>query len=625
MYKLLSKAQKLFIAGLSCGILLTACSEEGDDTTVASPSPVSGATTASDSQVTEKSDGKIVYKPVVGRYGGQRTITSFSPPKTLNVYLAAETSSTDVLGQMYVGLLYTDPFTTEVKPELAESWEILPDKMTYIVKMKKGTVWSDGQPITADDVVFTFNDVINNPDIPTNSRDGMLVDNKFPKVEKIDDYTVKFVTAKPFVPFIRSIGAALVPKHILGNLTKKDGSGKVQFNQWGGLNTDPNSIVCNGPFKLKEYVAGQRVILTRNDKYWRKDEQGQQFPYISEFVTEIVKDLAVELIKFRAKDTDSLSVAGQDYEVLKPEEEKNNFKIYNLGPDNGTLFVMFNQTTAKNEKGKQIISPAKSAWFKNVKFRQAMAHAIDKESIIRSVYRGLASPQWADISVQNPFYNPNVKKYEYDMKKAASMLEESGFKLKDKILYDDKGNKVEFDLVTNTGNNFRDAACGIIRSDWEKLGVKVNYRPIQFNSMVQQIDETLDWEAMMIGLTGSSIDPHSGINTWRLDGRMHMFNMGNPNQKSEWKGRETSYEQWEKDVFNLFEKASQEFDFEKRKELYWKSQDIVSEKLPYLYTTNRLALVAVRNSIGNIFPSLNGGNGLNMVNWNSFEHYMLTP
>lgn len=627
---LLSRGKALLIAGLSCSILITGCpSEEGESTGSASPSP-SGEAVASPASTTNNTPAgtAIEYKPVIGKAGGKRTVTSFSPPKTFNYHLAAETSSTDILGQMYVGLVTTDPFTTEIKPELADSWTISPDKKTYTVKMKKGLLWSDGKPITADDVVFTFNDVINNPEIQTNSKDGLLVEGIFPKVEKVDELTVKFTTPKPFVPFERGgLGTAIVPKHILGNLTKKDSSGKVVFNQWGGLSSEPKTIVCNGPFKLKEYVAGQRVILERNDKYWRKDAQGNQLPYIQEYVTEIVKDQEVELIKFKAKETDSFFLArgGQDFEVLKPDEQAQNFKISNLGPDDGTLFIMFNQSTAKNDKNKPVVDPIKSAWFKNVKFRQALAHALDKQTMIKSIYRSLASPQISDVSQQNPFYNPNVTVYDYDLTKAAKLLEDAGFKKNaQNELMDSKGNRVEFSLVTNSGNPTRDAACGMIRADWEKLGIKVNYKPIQFNSMVQQIDQTLGWEAMMIGLTGSSIDPHSGINTWRLSGRMHMFNMGNAEQNPSWKGRETSYEQWEKDVIGLWEQASQEFDVEKRKGLYQKAQQIVADNVPFLYTVNKVALVAARNNIGNTFPSLKGGNGLNTVNWNSFEHY-ITP
>ena len=624
---LIQKTKKLLSVGLILSLCLSSCAEEGDETSSNTTKTETSATSQTPATNTAPSDpnAKVEYKPVVGKAGGKRTITSFGPPKTFNVYLAAETSSTDVLGQMYVGLVYTDPFTKEVKPELAESWEVKEDKVTYLVKLKKGLLWSDGQPITVDDVVFTYNEVINNPDVPSNSRDGMLVEGQFPKVEKVDDSTIKFVTPKPFVPFTRNVlSTPIVPKHVLAKLVKKDATGKVQFNQWGGLNSDAKTIICNGPFKLKEYVAGQRVILSKNEKYWRKDEKGNSLPYVDEFVTEIVKDQEVELIKFKAKESDSIFLrGGQDFEILKPDEQKLNFKIANLGSDDGTLFIMFNQSTAKSDKGKPVVDSIKSEWFRNVKFRQALSHAIDKDNMIKSIYRNLASPQTSDISQQNPFYNPNVTKYEYDLTKAAKVLEDAGFKKNDKgELLDSKGNRVEFNLVTNNGNTNRDAACSMIRADWEKLGMKVNYKPIQFNTMVQKIDETLDWEAMMIGLTGSSVEPHGGINTWRLSGRMHMFNMGNVEQNKAWKGRETVYAQWEKDVIDLWEKAAQEFDHEKRKDLYWKAQQIVSDNVPFLYTVNKFALVAADNKLGNVFPNLAGGSGLNTVNWNSFEHFI---
>jgi peptide/nickel transport system substrate-binding protein len=213
--------KKILITGLLCALTLSSCAEEGEENTTkessnTSSSQPSTTTTTSDATSTT---AKVEYKPVIGVKGGKRTITSFSPPKTFNYYLAAETSSTDILGQMYAGLVYTDPFTKETKPELAESWEISADKMTYIVKLKKGLLWSDGKPITADDVVFTFNDIINNTDIPTNSRDGMLVEGKFPKVEKVDELTVKFVTPKPFVPFLRnSLSSAIVVRFHLTNM-----------------------------------------------------------------------------------------------------------------------------------------------------------------------------------------------------------------------------------------------------------------------------------------------------------------------------------------------------------------------------------------------------------------------
>lgn len=555
-----------------------------------------------------------IHNPKIGKKGGKRIIATISPPKTFNVFLAAETSSTEVLYRIYSGLLTNNDVTTEIIPSLAEKWEIMPDKCTYIITLKKGLKWSDGKPLTADDVVFTYNDIINNPDIANNYRDGLVIDGKFPDVSKVDELNIKFVTAKPFSPFLRGLGDPIMPKHILGPTTKKDASGKLLFNQIWSLNSDVTKIICNGAFKIDRYVPGQRVILVRNEYYYKKDTKRNLLPYIDEIDFEIVKDIDVSLIKFKVGEMDSYSMRGQDYEMLKAEEKKENFTIYNAGPTTGTEFIMFNMTTAKKENGKQLINPIKTAWFKNVKFRQALAHAIDKNTIIRSIYRNLAIAQISDISHQNPFYNPNVSAYEYNLDKATKILEAAGFKKNEQDeLMDSKGNKVEFDLITNTGNNVRDAICSIIRQDWTQLGITVNYRPVQFNVMVQQIDETLDWETMMIGLTGSAIEPHGGINVWRRNGHMHMFNMGAK------KG--TVYEPWEKEVEQLYEQAAIIFDFAKRKELYNKTQVIIAQQVPFLYTVTQLRLGAVRNYIKNLFFTIYPETP---TMWNVEEQYILT-
>ncbi|MGV3522973.1 MAG: ABC transporter substrate-binding protein [Candidatus Sericytochromatia bacterium] len=563
------------------------------------------------------------YDPVPGKSqdGDMRIISSVSLPKTFNAYLAAETSSTDVMGQMYLGLISTDPITTETIPSLAESWTLSDDKRTYTFKLREGLKWSDGQPLTADDVVFTYKEIIDNKDIPNNYRDGILVDDIFPVVKKIDERTVSFTTHKPFVPFLRGLGDPIMPKHIFEGTTKKDAKGDIKFNQMWGLNSNVDEIVVSGPWRLSDYKAGQRIVLEPNPNYYLKDKTGTQLPYLKKFITIEVQDQSTEIIKFMAEETDALSLRAEDYDILEPMRDKGKFTIANLGPATGTLFVMFNQSTALSDQGKPVVNPIKSAWFRNKAFRQALAHAVDKEGMIQSIYKGRALPQFSHISQLNPFYNPNTKQYDYNLEKAQDLLSAAGFKKNaNGELHDPKGNRVEFNLVTNAGNTMRDASCAILRRDWSKLGIKVNYQPVQFNIMVQQIDQTLDWEVMMIGLTGSAIEPHFGINSWKLDGRMHMFNMGHP---AEWKGKKgTSFEPWEKEVLALYEKAAVEFDFEKRKQYYWESQEIVADNLPFIYTVNQLSLVAFRNNLGNIFPSIHGGSALNVINWNTDAQFI---
>lgn len=559
------------------------------------------------------------FEPQIGEYGGQRVVANRSLPNTFNAYLAFETASSDVIAKMYVGLVATDPVTTEVHPVLAESWTLSADRRTYTFKLREGLKWSDGKPLTAADVVFTYNEIINNPHIANSARDGLLVEDTFPKVVQKDRLTVEISTVKPFAPFLRTLHHPIMPRHVLqGSTQLKDGY--VPFNGLWGRSAKLSEIVVNGPWKPKSYEPGRQVVLERNPHFFRKDKAGNALPYLDQFVIKAADKNRTDWELFEAGEIDAVSLQAEDYADLM-QRKPADVKVQNLGPDTGTLFVMLNMSTASDEAGNQVVDPVKSRWFRKVKFRQALAHAINKERMIADIYGGQATPQFSHISQQNPFYNANIARYPYDLKQAARLLAEAGFQKKGQQLYDDQGHPVEFNLVTNQGNRLRDQACRILSEDWQSLGISVNYATIPFNHMIHQLDQTLDWDAMMIGFTGSAIDAHNGINRWRMDGRMHMFNMGHP---SRWNyGKPTTFEPWEQEVQELYEQAAQEFDPARRKALYFKAQEVVAAYVPFLYTVNPYSLVAYREHLGNIAPSIHGGFGLNQINWNSEYHYII--
>ncbi len=576
---------------------------------------------------------KFEQQPVVvGKHGGKQVISVVSLPKTFNPYLASETSSTHILDQMYLGLVRINALTTEIEPSLAESWTVSADKMTYTFKIRKGAKWSDGQPVTAEDVVFTFNEIIDNASIPNMYRDSLLVDGKYPEVTRIDNMTVQFKTAKPFAPFLGGLGHPIMPEHVFEKATLPNTLGKVKFNTMWGLDTNIKEIVVSGPWKIKEFVPSEslatadlatystgHVTLEPNPNYYEKDEAGQSLPYLNELVFEEVKNLNESTQKFLSGETDIIALRTKNYSRFKKEVAQADATLTNLGPQTGTLFVMFNQSDAKRENGKPVVDPIKSKWFRDKAFRQALAHAMNKQRIIDEVYNGMATPQESQISTQNPYYNPDVPTYGYNLQKAAQILADAGYVKKGKQLFDAAGNPVTFKLLTNSGNAERDAICKILREDWGKLGIQVDYANIWFNKLVKQIDQ-IRYEAMVIGLTGSATEPHGGINTWKLDGRMHMFNMGGNAQH--WKGQTTTFQPWERKILSLYEQAAQEFDTKKRKMLYDEAQILVAENLPYLFTVNKYALVAYRNTIRNIRPTVRGGSGINQILWNAERHFI---
>jgi len=543
----------------------------------------------------------------IGKYGGTLMLSSISDPKTFNSVVAKETSSTLITGFIFEGLVEADGVTTEVKPALAESWEVAEDKVTWTFHLKKDVFWFDGEPFTADDVIFTFNDLYYNPTIPTSARDILTIDGETIKVEKVDKYTVKFITPKPFAPMLRSVGMNILPKHALEskvikvepNTLGESETPNQPFNYTWGVDTPPEELIGTGPYKLKEYKPSQHAVFVRNPNYWKKDAAGNRLPYIDQIRIVIVPNQDVQLLKFQAGEIDGLGIRGQDYPLLKPKEKSGDFTLYNAGPAFGTNFIILNQNPGKDQQGKPLVNPIKLSWFTDLNFRKAVAHSIDKETIIANVMNGLGYPQHAAMSPgANFFYNPNVPKYEYDLDKASEILEQAGYKDRDGdgFVEDKNGNTVEFDLLTISGATVLENIALIIQEDLKEIGLKLHFSPIDFNALVTRLTATFDWDAVIIGLTGG-VEPHNGKNVWESSGQLHAWN---PRQ-------EKPATKWEAEIDRIFNDGAQELDQELRKAMYFRWQEIVVEQLPLIYTVLPASLMAIRNKFGNLNPTAYGG------------------
>ena len=371
-----------------------------------------------------------------------------------------------------------------------------------------------------------------------------------------------------------------------------------EFNYTWGIDTNPREIVGTGPFKLTIYDPGQRLVFERNIHYWKRSEEGAQLPYLSKMITLIVQSPDVQLAKFVEGTLDVYGLRGMDYPYLKPYEQKKDFIVIDLGPDTGSQFIFFNQNGDINENtGKNFIEPYKLKWFQNVKFRKAVAHAIDKKRIIEIVKNGLGYPQYSSMGPGSGFFhNPNTTKYEYNLETAREILKDEGYLDQDGdgYLEDKEGNRLEFSLYTNEGERVQLAA--IIAHDLEQIGLKVNFKVLEFNTLVSKLTSTFEWDAIVLGLTGG-IEPHFGQNVWRSDGGLHMWH---PRQKE-------PATKWEKRIDELFSLGVQELDEDKRKVYYDEFQQIVSDKLPLIYTVLGARLTAVRNKFGNLQPTNFGG------------------
>lgn len=548
---------------------------------------------------TEQADVPTLIRTIIGE------------PKTFNLILSQESTSTEVLSLIYTGLTTQDLTTGEIVPSLAESWTISEDGQTIVFTLRENLQWSDGEPLTADDVVFTYNDVIFNEEIPADNRDVLRVgvEGKLPEVRKLDERRVEFKIAEPFAPFLRSVGTVL-PKHALAEtVTTKNESGQPLFLTTWDTGVDPSEVVGNGPYKIKRFVPGERIIFERNPYYWGKGPNGEEQPYISEVIWPVVSSQDAEFVRFRSGDSDLMSVAPENFALIKQDEEQGNYTVYQGGPTTTRLFMTFNLNTGSFD-GQPVVDPAKSAWFNNKAFRQAVAYAIDRETMLNNIFKGLGELQNSQIAPQSPYATTDVKVYDYDLEKARQLLEQAGFEYRGNLLYDANGRQVRFTLQTNVGNKVREAAGVQIKQNLSQVGITVDFQPIDFNKLVGNMDTTMDWDAIILGF-GAGVEPNSSANLWLESGGLHLFNQM-PRDGRELSGRTVS--PWEQEISDLYVQAAQELDENKRKALYAKTQELVQENLPFIHLVGQYSMSAVRNKVENVKYTALGG-----VLWNIEE------
>ena len=534
----------------------------------------------------------------VGKFGGTFVSSTIGEgPKTFNPFNTKDNISAQMSEIMYDGLVTTDVVTGKTIPKLAKSFSV--NGKEYIVNLRHGLKWSDGKPITADDVVFTWQNIIFDGFGNTSTRDSVMIDGKLPTVEKIDDYTVKFVTPEPFAPFLRMLSSPIAPKHIFQPAVNR---GREYFDGFLSTNTNPKEFVTSGAFRLKEYVPAQRVVFERNPNYYGINKDGKKLPYLDKLVYLIVGDINNQVLKFEGGELDEISLQGANVARFKEMEKHSDFTVFNIGPDTGTMYLSMNMNNRKNEKGKYYVDQKKQVWFQDKNFRQAVDYAIDRKNMVFNIANGLGYPLFTPETLNSIFLNKKLKPYDKNIEKSKELLKKSGFTW-DKAghLIDKFGNHVEFDLYTNAGNTEREAIGVMVKQDLEDLGMKVNFKPIEFNSLVNKLMASLDWDMVIMGFTGSPLEPNGGKNVWLSDGTLHIFN-----QRLERDANSPRYA-FEKRIDYLYTQGALATKFEDRKKYYDEYQAIVYNEKPLIYIYSPIRIVALRKKFKNIYPTSLGG------------------
>jgi peptide/nickel transport system substrate-binding protein len=529
-----------------------------------------------------------------GQPGGRFVIGATASPKTFNPLFALDSASDAIVHLLFAPLVNLDWATLQPTPGLAESWAVAPDQKTWTFKLRPGVRWSDGHPFTADDVVFTWNDIMYNREFNQVTYDLFRIGGQNFAVTKVDDFTVQVVTPEVFAPFVEFFGSVpILPRHILQAAV----AARV-FPVAYGISSKPGRIVGCGPYCLKEFRAGKFTLLERNPEYWVADRQGHRLPWFDEVMFTVGGGPGSEPALFLSGKSDVCdAVRPQHYAQFKQASGGGRFQLLDLGVGAERDFLWFNQNTGTSSAGKPIVDPVRLKWFRNTKFRQAISCAIDRDRLVGEVYGGRAQPTYGFISTENQKWNnPAIPRYAFDPARARALLAEIGIQDRngDGLMEDTDGNPVEILFYSNTGNLLREQAATLIVADLQKLGIKLNFLALDYRALVERINATFDYECVLMGLGGGGGDPASQINVLRSSEELHQWF---PLQK-------TPSTDWEARIDSLMDAQMRTLDFAQRKKAFDEVQVILAEELPMIYTVAPFATAAIRSDGGNLRPAV---------------------
>ncbi len=539
-----------------------------------------------------------------GNFGGRITIAVRSDPKTLNPVLAVDEATREIIDCMNADLIHINRETQRTEPALAKSWSVSHDGRTYTLHLRRGLRFSDGQPFGADDVVFTFQLYLDEK-VHSSQRDLLIVGGKPISVEKVDDYTVRFQLAQPYAAAERIFdGLAILPNHLLES-TYKNGT----FAQSWGVSMPPSQFVGLGPFRLKEYVPGQRIVLERNPYYWKADREGHRLPYVDELSFLFVPSEDAQVIRFQAGDTDMLSrFSAQNFAVLQREQAAKRYELEDLGPGLEYNFLFFNLNNLAGKNLAQITQ--KQAWFQDVRFRQAVSAAIDRDGIVRLVYDGRATPLWSQVTPGNKLWvDASLTHPPQSLDRARELLKSAGFSWNSAgSLIDPHGQPVEFSILTSSSNTERAKMATIIQDDLTQLGMNVHVVSLEFGAMVDRLLNSFDYEAAVMGLASGDADPTAEMNVWLSSGGTHLWDLTESKPATP----------WEAEMDQLMNQQQVTLNYARRKRLYDQVQQIVVQDLPVICLASPHILIGAKDRIGNFHPAILAPYAL----WNVDELYV---
>ena len=492
-------------------------------------------------------------------YGDILVEGSIGDASNLIPLLASDSTSHEIAGLVFNGLIKYDK-DVHIVGDLAESWEISRDGLVITFHLRKGVRWHDGKPFTAHDVLYTYQVTVD-PKTPTAYAGDFL---KVKKAEVLDDHTFRATYDRPFAPALMSWSVGILPRHLL---------------EGRDITTSPlgRHPIGTGPYRFKEWVAGQKIVLVSNPDYF----EGR--PYIDGYILRIIPDTATMFLELRANGIDRMGLTPLQF-TRQTENNlfRENYRKYR--------YLSF----AYTYMGYNLKNPL----FADKRVRQALAHAVNREEIIDGVLLGLGKPATGPYKPGTWAHNPNVRTYSHDPEKAKALLAEAGWRRTDGGFLEKDGKPFEFEIITNQGNEIRAKCAEIIQRRLAEIGIRVKIRVIEWAAFVNDFINKRKFDATILG--------------WTIPMEPDLYDVWHSSKTGPQELNFVSFRNDEVDA--LIVRARETFDQPLRKQCYYRIQEILAEEQPYLflYVPDALPILHARFRGVEVAPL---GIGWNFIRW----------
>jgi peptide/nickel transport system substrate-binding protein len=499
---------------------------------------------------------------LLAQTGGELRFCLRSEPKTLNPLLAADDASETVRYLTGGVLVRVNRLTQELEPELATSWKVTNGGKTITFQLRDGLRFSDGTPFSADDVAYTMQQLMD-PALHSPTGDAFRSSEGKVETQVLPKGRVRITFPAPIAGLDRLFDQVAIMS----------------------AKSPQKELAVLGPYFVGENKAGSYLILKRNPNYGEKDPSGRPLPYIESVRLDVQQNRDIEMLRLTRGEIHFIN--SLDAEYFDKVVAQDPSMAHDAGASLDSEEMWFNQVASSP------LPSYKKAWFTSTNFRRAISESINREDIARIVFRGHARPAVGPVSPANKFwFNAKLQARPFDQKSALQRLAQDGFHLQDGVLRDRDGHAVEFSVITNAGNKYRERMATMIQQDLSGIGIKLNVVTLDFPSLIERITHTFDYEACLLGLVNDELDPNAQMTVWLSSADSHQWN---PSQK-------TPATAWEAEIDKLMRAQASTLDPKKRKADFDKVQEIAWQQEPFIYLVNKNALSAVSPAVHNVHP-----------------------